>query len=378
MSVKCAFVTGGTGLLGINIVKELLENSSARVVLLIRNPAESKRAKLFNDILAFNGGKWTGGFPYNRIEIVEGDVSLPDLGIAPHIRDRLAEAVDIVYHSAAVIKLSGGEAEVEAANVRGTEHVLDFAMRCKEIGRLEKVVHVSTVAVSGNTEGVFYEDELDVGQEFNNPYEKSKFEAEKLVAKFRKKGLNILIVRPSMVIGHSRSGFTNHFNIFYFQMRLLSQGVLDAIPLHEDAVYNLIPVDYAAKAICLISYDKNIRNENFHIVSSHEVAVKHFVEKACEYLGYKKPSLLPINDLRPLPSAAFSGVRGKVLGIYYPYISSRKVLDASNALNFLHPSGFAWPRMKDALLTNMLDFCILSGYLPMKSEVANETRTYNA
>ena len=35
--IKCAFVTGGTGLLGVNIVKELIQNTAAKIVLLVRN-----------------------------------------------------------------------------------------------------------------------------------------------------------------------------------------------------------------------------------------------------------------------------------------------------------------------------------------------------
>ncbi len=368
MDFKCAFVTGGTGLLGANIIKELLQNTSARIVVLIRDPVKKKRDKLLNDILSFNGGCWQGSFPNSRIEIVEGDVTLPGLGIAPAVKNRLLQELDIIYHCAAVIKMSGAEAEVTTTNVTGTKNTLDFALQCKEKGLLEKVVHVSTIAVAGDRQGTIYEDDLDVGQRFNNPYEKSKFEAEKIVNEYRKRGLNILIVRPSMVIGHSQNGFTNHFNIFYFQLRLLAGGVLDVLPLHEKATYNLVPVDYAARAICLISGARNFKNENFHIVNSQEVEVKNFVEKTCEYLGYKRPQFVTISDTCPLPSAAFEGVRGKVLSIYYPYISSKKAFDASNALEALHSHKFAWPDMDDSLLAKILDFCVSSGYLHLKSE----------
>lgn len=322
--IKCAFVTGGTGLLGINIVKELIQSTSAKIVLLIRKATQEKRDKFFQDLLAFGGGLWPVGFSFDRIKIVEGDVTLPNLGLTPGIRSRLYSEIDIVYHSAAVIKLSGAEAEVQAANVEGTRNVLDFALKCKGKGRLDRVVHVSTIAVSGNREGTIYEDDLDCGQEFNNPYEKSKFEAEKIVNEYRQRGLNILIVRPSMVVGDSRTGFTNHFNIFYFQLRLLAQGLLEAIPLCEGATYNLIPADFAARAVFLIAHTGNVRNENFHIVNPHEVNVRDFVEKTCAYLGYRQPAMVPVSASNPLPSSAFSGVRGKVMGIYYPYISKKK------------------------------------------------------
>lgn len=374
-SVNCAFVTGGTGLLGVNIVKELIQNTEAKIVLLVRNATREKRDKFFQDLLAFSGGLWPFGFSFDRIKIVEGDVALPHLGIAPRVRSRLYGEIDIIYHSAAVIKLSGAEDQVQSANVLGTRNVLNFALKCKGRGRLDRVVHVSTIAVSGDRSGVIYEDDLDKGQAFNSPYEKSKFQAEKIVEEYREKGLNVLIVRPSMVIGDSRTGFTNHFNIFYFQLRLLSQGVLDIIPLSEDAAYNLIPVDYAAKAICLISYDKNIRNGNFHIVNSHEVNVKHFVEKVSSYLGYKKPVFVSPGDVNP---AALGGVRGKLLNIYYPYITTTKIFDDMNAHNALHAHKFAWPRMENTLLTNMLDACIFSGYLRLGTEVGYEAGAYNS
>jgi thioester reductase-like protein len=372
MAFACAFVTGGTGLLGINIIRELIQNTPAKIVVLIRNPTQEKRDKFFKDLLAFGGGLWPVGFSFDRIKIVEGDVTRVHLGIAPRMRSRLYHEIDIIYHSAAVIKLSGAEIESRAVNVMGTKNVLDFALECDRRGRLEKVVHVSTIAVAGNREGVIYEDDLDAGQEFNNPYEKSKFEAEKIVEEYRKPGLNILIVRPSMVIGDSHTGFTNHFNMFYFQLRLLSQGLIDILPLHQEAAYNLVPADYAARAICLISYDRTSQNKNFHIVNPDEVGVKHFTQKVCDYLGYKQPEMVSMNDFCPLPSAAFDGVRGKILGIYYPYISRRKIFEASNALSVLRQHDFAWPCMEDSLLTSMLDACIYSGYLRLGSGVAGE------
>jgi thioester reductase-like protein len=371
--MKCVFITGGTGLLGVNIVRELLQKTPAKVVLLLRNPSEKKRTGFFRDLLAFNGSRSLDLFSYQRIEFVEGDVTLPNLGLASSVRDRLVREVDMIFHSAAVITLSGAERETQAVNVGGTRAILDFGMECRERGRLEKIIHVSTVAVSGNREGVVYEDDLDAGQGFNNPYEKSKFQAEQLVNEYRRKGLSITIVRPSMVIGGSRMGFTNNFNMFYFQLRLLSQGVLDMVPLREDAAFNLIPADYAAKAICLIAAHPSCGN--YHIVNSHEIKVRTFFEKVSTYLGYKRPKFLSDLELKP---SALGGVRGKVLGIYYPYIAAGKKFNAVNAGDVLRRHKFEWPLMNGPLLTKMLDFCVFSGYVRLGSEVKHEVGAYNA
>lgn len=48
--IRCALVTGGTGLLGINIVKELIQHTSENILLLVRNLTEDKRRKFFHDL----------------------------------------------------------------------------------------------------------------------------------------------------------------------------------------------------------------------------------------------------------------------------------------------------------------------------------------
>jgi thioester reductase-like protein len=373
--MSCVFITGGSGLLGVNLVRELLHNTSARIIVLMRKVSIEKRTSLFRDLLAFNGDQPLDLFSLQRIEFVEGDVTLQNLGMELPMRERLMHEVDVIFHAAAVITLSGAERETQAVNVQGTRSVLDFAMACRERGCLSRVVHVSTVAVAGNRHGMIYEDELNKGQAFNNPYEKSKFEAEKIAAQYRERGLPITVVRPSMVIGSSRTGFTNNFNIFYFQLRLLSQGVLETIPHREDATYNLIPADLAARAICLIASSPEAENRTYHIINTHDLSVQHFFEKVSGYLGYKKPRFISPSDVSP---AALAGVRGKILSIYYPYITARKTFDASHARAILEARNFVWPSMNDETLTKMLDYCIYCGYIPLGSEVGYETGAYNA
>ena len=60
-------------------------------------------------------------------------------------------------------------------NVDGTARVLEFA----RAAGLERLTYVSTAYVAGEPRALFREDELDVGQRFRNPYERSKFEAER-------------------------------------------------------------------------------------------------------------------------------------------------------------------------------------------------------
>ena len=82
-------------------------------------------------------------------------------------------------------------------------------------GKLKKVNHISTAYICGDYKGAFKEEDLDVGQKFNSTYEQSKFEAEKLVEKYRKGGLWIDVFRPPIIIGESNTGKILQFRNIY-------------------------------------------------------------------------------------------------------------------------------------------------------------------
>ena len=68
-----------------------------------------------------------------------------------------------------------------------------------------------------------------MGQDFRNPYEQSKFEAELLVRE-RSRSLPIQVVRPSIVVGDSRTGLTPAFNVLYWPLRAFSKRHLSGPP----------------------------------------------------------------------------------------------------------------------------------------------------
>ena len=110
-------------------------------------------------------------------------------------------------------------------NVAGTRRLLEFAELCRERGGLRKFAYVSTAYVAGDHAGLFREDELDVGQGFRNSYERSKFEAERLVREHTDR-LPVQIFRPSIIVGEQSSGWTASFNVLYPPLRGFAAGCL--------------------------------------------------------------------------------------------------------------------------------------------------------
>ena len=130
----------------------------------------------------------------------------------------------------------------------GTARVLELAERAQERGGLRRFAYVSTAYVAGTHEGTFTEADVDVGQDFRNPYERSKLEAEQLVRETGER-LPVTILRPSIVVGDRRSGWTASFNVLYPPLRAFARGLYPAVPAVRSAPVDVVSIDYVADAI---------------------------------------------------------------------------------------------------------------------------------
>ena len=180
--------------------------------------------------------------------LVRGDPSRLPVGVHPVCGDLTGEVafpagVTRVVHCAASVSFALPLAESRAINVGGTGRVLDAAAR---LPRLERLVHVSTAFVGGTHDGAFGEDDHDVGQDFRNGYERSKHEAEALVAA---SGLPARIVRPSIVVGDSRTGRTASFNVLYAPLQAFARGLVRRVAADPGSVLDVVPVDHVADVI---------------------------------------------------------------------------------------------------------------------------------
>ena len=139
-------------------------------------------------------------------------------------REQLAERVTDIVHSAASVSFTLSLERSREINVEGTRRMLELAELCRERGQLRRYAHISTAYVAGTHRGEFSEEQLDVGQDFRNPYEQSKFEAEQLV-RTHDHLLPIQIFRPSIVVGERSTGWTASFNVLYTPLKAFVRGV---------------------------------------------------------------------------------------------------------------------------------------------------------
>jgi thioester reductase-like protein len=216
------------------------------------------------------------GHTFERPVVLEGDITQPDFGLNPDQTKWAAENCNALLHNAASLSFvsTGRHAEPWRSNVDGTKNTLEF---CRQTG-IRKMFQVSTAYVAGIREGRCYENELRVGQEYANPYEESKVEAEELVRDCKDLD-QVTVFRPAIIIGDSKSGVTFTYHNYYVMLELaykLNQqlGQVDftgrsrtAIAFDADPNWqkNLVPVDWVSAVMSHIVTHPEHHGQTYHL-----------------------------------------------------------------------------------------------------------------
>ncbi|MCM8786940.1 MAG: SDR family oxidoreductase [Candidatus Omnitrophica bacterium] len=334
--MKKIFITGATGLVGSYLAKIFLQNQYTAYVL--ARPKNNKSAKdRVLDILKF----WDKDIleKIKNLIILEGDIIEKNLGLSNENIKKVTQEIEEIFHCAAITKFNLPIDVIRKPNVEGTKNILDFALGCKN---LKKINHISTAYVAGNYRGVFKEKNLDLGQGFDTTYEQSKFEAEKLVESYRKKGLWIDIFRPPLIIGESITGKTPIFNMAVYQViHLWKQEILDIFPA-KDVNVNIVPVDWLCQSIYLISSKTTFKNKNYHPFSSQTICLEDIMNWLAKKIGFNKPKAVSPFEFKNFKLTTIQKMLlANNLAIFNPYL----VLDCSFTEIILKQYGFIFPKI---------------------------------
>jgi long-chain acyl-CoA synthetase len=157
---KHVLLIGATGFIGKVWLASLLADlpEIGRIYLLVRHNRTSTSAERFQRVLEespvfealaqFHGDRF-GEFLRERIEIIDGDVTKPGLGLAPELQQRLARSLDVIVNSSGLTDFNPDIRDALATNVRATAYTLDFLRDCDHAGLL----HLSTCYVVGQRDG---------------------------------------------------------------------------------------------------------------------------------------------------------------------------------------------------------------------------------
>jgi dephospho-CoA kinase len=223
-----------------------------------------------------------------QAEVLVGDVCDMDLGLSSAEYRALSRELTWIHHLAGIYFMGVDEDTARRVNVVGTRTVIDLA---RDAGRLERVVHWSTAMVSGDRKGTFYEDDLEAGQKFRNAYERTKYEAERLVRAAMRQ-LPITVVRPGIIVGDSRTGEIDKLDGPYYLMVLIATNASRVrLPLlgRSNAPLHLVPIDYVVEAAWHVARGETAAGKTFHLVDPAPLSARAVFESVAEHAHTEKP-----------------------------------------------------------------------------------------
>lgn len=242
-------ITGATGFIGKKLVERHL-SLGHQVRFLTRNPESLSR---------FAGAK---GYL--------GDISRPDKTLQSFV-----EGADIIYHLAAELQ---DEELMWDVNVNGTRNLLEMAQ-----GKIGRWVQLSSTGVYGARHGALITEQSPLKP--NNPYEKSKAEADSLVVEYAKnKKLQAVILQPSNVYGPEMP------NQSLFQLiSVINRGLFFFVG-KQGAQVNYIHVDNVVDALMLCGDAPTCSELSTYIVSDN-CSLEELVEIIALHSGKSVPKL---------------------------------------------------------------------------------------
>lgn len=253
-------ITGGTGFIGIPLVRELQKKGHS-LKLLIR---ESSDITPFQDL--------------DNIDYIKGDVQDID-SLYKAVKD-----VDKIYHLAAYTGIwAKKKSFYYDVNVKGTENIANIALE-KDL----PFYYMSSFTALGPTppEPV---DETHENENFYMEYEKSKFQAKKLVKNMISNGLKGVIFYPGIVFG------PGDFNIFGRMLYDVMRGKilpLGVCPGEGDSMTCLSYVNDLANIMVGIIDRDDIFGEDF-ILGGENVLFREYLNLIAEISRGKKAKKLP-------------------------------------------------------------------------------------
>lgn len=271
-------ITGVTGFVGKVLLEKILRSCPdvGSIYLIVRGKRGLRADDRIADILKmqlFQRLRQERPQAFQKIVVLEGDLTLPDLGLKPKDRQLLVDTVNVVIHSAATVKFDEPIKNAVRMNLNGTRRIIEL---CNEMENIKVFVHVSTCYCNcdrGEIREEIYppiqdpdhiikivdwldSETLESCQSkllgaMPNTYTFTKGLAETLVQR-ECKGYPVAIVRPSIVVCSWKEpfpGWVDNFNGPTGLIVAVATGVLKSVYTDPDMETDFVPVDVVVNCI---------------------------------------------------------------------------------------------------------------------------------
>lgn len=348
-------ITGARGFVGAEVVARLSRLGHS-IVALVHSDGEI----IESDGAAVPSEPYRGEYPPDgEVARIAGDVTAEHLGVGREAYEQLRQTTGCVIHCAALTTFGLHPERYEAVNVGGTQRVLDFVM--SDGAAPTPLVYVSTAYVAGETAGLFREEDFDRNQTHGNPYEASKFRAERAVRGAIRRGLPAVIARPGIIVGHSKTGAIRKFDTLYTVVRITTAGLVRTLPGDYGAALDIVPIDWVADGVVAAAVNvERAAGRTLHLVAGAPTALEDINAVSAEFPSFYVPRYVPrhLFDMKTLGALEARYYR-EVVSLYDSYFHRRtRFARASTTEIFPAPL----PRSGRSLLRTIFSYALHVGY----------------
>ncbi|PQJ44592.1 hypothetical protein BTO01_29140 [Vibrio jasicida] len=355
-------LTGATGFIGCHVLYQLLKQTKSKIYCLVRKRStQSAEQRLHAAWQHYFASDDLEAF-VDRVIVLTGDVSEPELGLNSVQYDALSHQIDALYHFAADIRLFGEWETYLSQIVRPVQMLIEFSRQ----GKNKALHYMSTLAVSGINSSQeitrFHEGTLEADQKFQNNYERAKFESEKLMQQFIAVGGRGYIYRSGNVTADSVDGiFQRNAEDNRFVQFLRGVMACGKLPARMEQRIVLSPVDVVAQGIIAISTNPMLDHGTFHVESEYEIAYQDIF--AClERVGYCCERVLYADSFEPLLADNNRDDPKVALALFWSRRPERRYrFDHQRTQRLLKQNGVTFPVLDVAWLTRFIDKLIAHG-----------------
>ncbi|GEN72031.1 non-ribosomal peptide synthetase family protein [Chryseobacterium lathyri] len=366
---KTIFLTGVTGFVGIHLLQELLDTTSADIYCLVRAQDEfHAMEKIDSCYKQYHIDRKEE--QKSRIIPVIGDLSLPLLGFSEDQFKKLAGILDLIYHSGSSVNFIEPYSYMKAPNVEGLREIIKLA----GAERTKCLALLSTISVyswghvfTGKT--VMMESD-DIAQNLMSVskdigYVRSKWVMEAVADLAAKEGLPLITYRLGYAMCHSETGASAPYQ--WWSGLVKNCVEFKSYPLLTELREGLITVDYMTRSMAHITKNKDAIGKKFNLIARPETnltlesffnLLKKYYPLTLEGLPYKEWRKQWEDDSRnrlyPLTSL-FKDNMHEGLSTVELY-QNTYIWDCSNVIQFLEGSGIEEPAFDKKMLDAYLKY----------------------
>jgi nucleoside-diphosphate-sugar epimerase len=279
-----------------------------------------------------------------RIELVRGDITGMDFGMAGARFLALARSVDVIQHCICSSDAGVSRDAEQRAYLGSTGEVLELAQASE--GRLQRLVHWGSALLSEPVHGRVSESELVRPASFRSTSAAPRFQAERLLRDHMSR-VPITVLRPSIVVADSRTGESDPLSGLHLLILLMLSSPVDLrlpLPGRGDQPLHLVPVDYVVRAGLTIANDPRSAGKTFNIVDDRPLSVRRVFELIAEATERPGPSgKLPTNLASVLLRTPGLERFSTIPRAFLEQLASDVVYDSRNTRELLAGSGLECP-----------------------------------